>query len=183
MDTAPVRFEFHCDGGQKTLRFVHAIPKELVCRGQLVGDKNGTDGRFLETVTSILKSRERDCQEASSTSCESCGRTATSTLQHVLSWPNKVDDPVIGVYVCAVCERRECEMGLRQELGVIMGEITAHSSAGSWSQTRELVICQVCGKTAGVKKCGGCLVVGYCNKEHQRSDWKEHKKMCRRYSL
>ncbi|OAQ60799.1 MYND finger domain-containing protein [Purpureocillium lilacinum] len=159
MSTAPVRFEFHCDGGQKTLRFVHAIPKELVCRSQLVGDKSGSDVRPARAAT------------------------ATSTLQHVLSWPNKVDDPVIGVYVCAVCERRECEMGLRQELGVIMGEITAHSSAGSWSQTRELVICQVCGKTAGVKKCGGCLVVGYCNKEHQRSDWKEHKKMCRRYSL
>jgi hypothetical protein len=42
----------------------------------------------------------------------------------------------------------------------------------------EISTCKVCGKTAGIKRCGRCKAVGYCGKEHQKVDWKVHKKIC-----
>ncbi|KAH7176003.1 hypothetical protein EDB81DRAFT_30866 [Dactylonectria macrodidyma] len=42
----------------------------------------------------------------------------------------------------------------------------------------EILSCKVCRKTAGVKRCGRCKAVGYCGKEHQKADWKVHKKIC-----
>ena len=29
-------------------------------------------------------------------------------------------------------------------------------------------------------KCAACKSLGYCSREHQRSDWKVHKKVCQR---
>ncbi|KAI0361646.1 hypothetical protein OH77DRAFT_1417912 [Trametes cingulata] len=33
-----------------------------------------------------------------------------------------------------------------------------------------------------IKMCGGCKVMGYCSKECQKADWKEHKPICRQTS-
>jgi hypothetical protein len=33
---------------------------------------------------------------------------------------------------------------------------------------------------AAKRKCAACKSVGYCSREHQRSDWKAHKKVCQR---
>ncbi|KAK4071789.1 hypothetical protein Purlil1_13329 [Purpureocillium lilacinum] len=123
MATVPVRFEFYCDGGTEQLNFVHDIPQELLRRSHLTRENGAYDDRFMAAVTPILKVRAKDCQDASSISRENCGSRATDILQHVLSWLNKVEDPFIGVYVCAVCGRGECETMLRQELGVVMNEI------------------------------------------------------------
>jgi hypothetical protein len=40
--------------------------------------------------------------------------------------------------------------------------------------------CKICSSDG--KHCGGCRMVAYCNEEHQRSDWKNHKPHCRTYS-
>lgn len=32
----------------------------------------------------------------------------------------------------------------------------------------------------GSKTCGGCRLVGYCSKEHQRDDWPNHKQSCKK---
>lgn len=42
--------------------------------------------------------------------------------------------------------------------------------------------CQVC-KRAGtrsepLKRCSRCSCIFYCGKEHQKEDWKSHKKLC-----
>jgi hypothetical protein len=33
---------------------------------------------------------------------------------------------------------------------------------------------------AAKRKCAACKSLGYCSREHQRSDWKDHKKECQR---
>lgn len=183
MATLPVRFEFYCNGGEETLNFVHDIPHELVRQSQFVGEGNAYDNCFLAAVTPVLKARAQACQDASGTFCENCGSVATNILQHVMSWLNKTGDPFIRVYVCAVCEGGGgCEMELRQELGDIMAEMRRTPNKEPSTQCREVVMCKVCGETAGVKKCGGCRTVGYCSRDHQKGDWKVHKRACKRYT-
>ena len=41
----------------------------------------------------------------------------------------------------------------------------------------EKKLCAFCNKTAELK-CAGCYKVYYCNKEHQKLDWKNHDKNC-----
>lgn len=42
--------------------------------------------------------------------------------------------------------------------------------------------CNVCEKPA-LQKCGGCHSVHYCSREHQKADWKSHKKMCKPFKV
>ncbi|GAQ93002.1 hypothetical protein KFL_012430010 [Klebsormidium nitens] len=46
------------------------------------------------------------------------------------------------------------------------------------------VRCAVCGKKStsdeALERCSVCRAVCYCSKEHQKSDWKEHKKVCKK---
>lgn len=42
--------------------------------------------------------------------------------------------------------------------------------------------CEVCNKPAE-HKCGGCYNAFYCNKEHQKSGWKIHKKDCKPFKV
>ncbi|KAM4063285.1 MYND finger domain-containing protein [Hirsutella rhossiliensis] len=37
---------------------------------------------------------------------------------------------------------------------------------------------KICGTTARVKRCERCYAVAYCGREHQKADWKVHKKAC-----
>lgn len=39
--------------------------------------------------------------------------------------------------------------------------------------------CAICGVLENLKCCGKCRSVWYCNREHQTSDWKNHKKICK----
>ncbi|KAF4524592.1 hypothetical protein B566_EDAN008547 [Ephemera danica] len=38
--------------------------------------------------------------------------------------------------------------------------------------------CNVCGEAAA-QRCGACRNVAYCNREHQKKDWKTHKLLCK----
>lgn len=43
---------------------------------------------------------------------------------------------------------------------------------------RERQYCELCGKMENLMKCGRCRSSFYCSKEHQRQDWKQHKRVC-----
>ncbi|KAM4063380.1 MYND finger domain-containing protein [Hirsutella rhossiliensis] len=40
-------------------------------------------------------------------------------------------------------------------------------------------VCRVCGEMAGARRCSRCLTVAYCSRQHQKEDWKVHKKGCK----
>ncbi|CAI9730133.1 egl nine homolog 1-like [Octopus vulgaris] len=40
-------------------------------------------------------------------------------------------------------------------------------------------ICQLCGTFENLSLCGGCRNAWYCSQDHQKSDWKVHKKSCK----
>ncbi|KAK3093901.1 hypothetical protein FSP39_021615 [Pinctada imbricata] len=44
-------------------------------------------------------------------------------------------------------------------------------------------VCQLCGALENLMICGGCRSTWYCSKEHQRYDWKYHKKNCKTIKL
>lgn len=47
-------------------------------------------------------------------------------------------------------------------------------------KTNIRIECQLCGKMDNLMICGGCKRTWYCGKEHQKYDWKYHKKKCKR---
>lgn len=56
-------------------------------------------------------------------------------------------------------------------------------SARQWKASRSgmarmVLVCAVCDKREGAKVCQRCKVSAYCGKEHQKADWKAHKKIC-----
>lgn len=46
------------------------------------------------------------------------------------------------------------------------------------STREEIMPCSVCGKTESTKRCARCKSAAYCGEEHQKADWKTHKKSC-----
>jgi hypothetical protein len=46
----------------------------------------------------------------------------------------------------------------------------------------EAKACDVCGKEGELHKCGGCGRTRYCGKDCQKSDWKNHKEICKKTS-
>jgi hypothetical protein len=44
----------------------------------------------------------------------------------------------------------------------------------------DLLGCKICGKEGNLLRCSRCKLVKYCTKEHQLSDWPEHKLECAR---
>ncbi|XP_005090786.1 egl nine homolog 1 [Aplysia californica] len=44
----------------------------------------------------------------------------------------------------------------------------------------EVNVCQLCGALENLSLCGGCRGTWYCCKAHQRQDWKDHKRACKK---
>ncbi|KAJ8393238.1 hypothetical protein AAFF_G00063100 [Aldrovandia affinis] len=44
---------------------------------------------------------------------------------------------------------------------------------------RDRQYCELCGKMENLLKCGRCRNSFYCSKEHQKQDWKKHRRICK----
>ena len=137
---------------------------------------------FVNTIQPIMLEHEAACRVASNPKCQSCGSPTVKVLLTPMSWLHVVDEPFVNVFVDPVCNKSECEMQTRKQIQDMMAQIMADGQGvevgarGSGS-TREILPCRVCGETKAMK-CARCKIVAYCGKEHQKADWKVHKKIC-----
>ncbi|KAF4512820.1 hypothetical protein G6O67_000158 [Ophiocordyceps sinensis] len=129
----------------------------------------------------LMKEHESACRSAWGAICECCGRSATDILQSPISLLH-TDEARIIVWVIPLCGRGQCEVETRQEMQQMMEEMRqehgAHDESLGRAACTEVALCKVCGTTADVRRSGRCHAVAYCGKEHQKADWKVHKKAC-----
>jgi len=52
------------------------------------------------------------------------------------------------------------------------------SRPGMSSKAQTIPSCRICEKIEGSKFCQKCMTIAYCGKQHQKEDWKRHKKIC-----
>jgi hypothetical protein len=178
MTTCPVRIEFYC-GDAEQLKFTHNISCCLVGpEAQAARRDAGYVKRFTSVIMPIMKEHEEACRRASGLLCEICGSFSTGVLQSPMSWLHQVGDPFVGVWVNSVCGNSRCETQMRQEVQETMGEVIGEHQGQQELESVEVLRCRVCGKTEEMMRCARCKVVGYCGREHQKEDWKVHKRSC-----
>jgi MYND finger len=180
MAACPVRFEFYC--GEEELKYVHNVPRNLVTAGVQAAQKDAGYGNlFLNTLQPIIKEHEAACLANSNAFCENCGSPRVTALQTPMSWLQNVGDPFVAIWVNPVCGKDKCQTQVRQQVQEIMAEVVAEGQgrrAPGPSTSVEILACRICWKTEGTMRCGRCKVAAYCGREHQRADWKAHKKSC-----
>lgn len=136
---------------------------------------------FADAIMPIMKGHESACLAASNTQCENCGSPRTKILQTPCSWLHNVDGPFVSVWVHSICDKTECNIQTRQDIEDIMAELREESCRQRPMGPKtalEILPCQICGKTEATKRCARCKLVAYCGKEHQKVDWKVHRKIC-----
>jgi len=177
MATCPVRFDFNTEL-QGKLKYVHNVPRSLVTPTAQVAQRDPEYVKsFVAAIQPIMQEHEAACRAASNSKCQSCGSPAVKVLQTPMSWLHIVDEPFVNVWVNPVCNKSECEMRTRQQIQDMMMLITEEGAGGS-GNVAEILPCKVCGGTEKTMKCAQCKVVAYCGKEHQKADWKVHKRTC-----
>ena len=183
MATCRVRFNIQTDL-QGTLKYVHNIPRSLVTPNAQVMQRDPEYIKnFVAAIRPIMLEHEAACRAASVPKCRSCGSSTVKVLQTPMSWLHIVDEPFINVLVNPVCDKSECKVRTQQQILDMMAEVTAEVQEaeelyGILRNTVEILPCKVCGETENTKRCARCKVVVYCGKEHQKADWKVHKKIC-----
>ena len=183
MATCRVRFDFQTEL-LGTLKYVHNIPRSFVTPNAQVMQRDlEYIKNFVVAIRPIMLEHEDVCRAASNTKCQSCGSPTVKVLQTPMSWLHIVDEPFINVFVNPVCDKSECEIRTRQQIQDMIAEVTAEVQgaeelAGRLRNTVEILPCKVCGETEKAKRCARCKVVAYCGKEHQKADWKVHKRVC-----
>lgn len=178
MATRSVRFEFICENTSNKLVFHHNIPSHLITvESQSLQRSPAYVNSFLTAITPIMKVHEKDCRRASDPHCGNCGSPTVGILQTPMSFLQRLDEAFVSVFVHPICEKETCETQTRQEIQNIMAEV-GQESRNSSRGLKEILCCKICGRKEGMKRCGRCKAVAYCGRDHQKADWKLHRKTC-----
>ncbi|KAM4061850.1 MYND finger domain-containing protein [Hirsutella rhossiliensis] len=185
MATCNVSVEFWCEFGATELKYKHSIPKTLVTQVGQARPDDEASALFLQWIRPILREHEAACRKAAGARCESCGEVAKDILQSPISYLH-AERPFVVVVVSSFCGQEGCEIRARQEMqdtmaeaGQADGSMGAKQMQGQDAQSTEGKVCRVCGEMAGARRCSRCLAVAYCSRQHQKEDWKVHKKGCK----
>ncbi|XP_044718722.1 MYND finger domain-containing protein [Hirsutella rhossiliensis] len=184
MATCNVSVEFWCEFGATELKYKHSIPKTLVTQvGQARPNHEGS-ARFLQWIRPILREHEAACRKAAGVRCESCGGLAKEILQSPISYLH-AERPFVLVVVSSFCGQEGCEIRARQEMqdtmaeaGQADGSMGAKQMQGQDAQSTEEGLPGLW-RDGGARRCSRCLAVAYCSRQHQKEDWKVHKKGCK----
>lgn len=168
MATCRVRFEFLCIDSIRTLTFFHDLPRSLITTDQSNVARDTEYCRlFLAAVGPILKEHTAVSVEAAGGLCGICQSSSVTVLLTPTSLLYTAGDPLVRVLVDPICEKKRCEIRMRQEAqdamadaGDIGGDMLFCDSG--CIIPNELLICKVCGEMEGAKKCftvSGCSML------------------------
>ncbi|KAM4061382.1 MYND finger domain-containing protein [Hirsutella rhossiliensis] len=167
MATCNVSVEFWCEFGATELKYKHSIPKTLVTQVGQARPDDEASALFLQWIRPILREHE----------------AATFYRARYRTYMQR---PFVVVVVSSFCGQEGCEIRARQEMqdtmaeaGQADGSMGAKQMQGQDAQSTEGKVCRVCGEMAGARRCSRCLAVAYCSRQHQKEDWKVHKKGCK----
>lgn len=186
MATTSVLFQFHWAYGNSTkpvLEARHQISTSAVLQkpeGQLPQDP---DAFYLFQLTAgpMIFSHTMELVQAAARSnitCVLCAQPSTTiTCALAPGWDN-ASNLFVKIDVFTLCPKEECKHGFtkRVQATIDTGEDLDIQRASIAKH------CPICFANEGLKFCQRCKVTAYCGKEHQKEDWKEHKKSCEKWA-
>lgn len=185
MANRTVSVKFWCDFGATELEYRHSIPKTLIMQAGRAQPSSEYSRRFLEWIGPIFKEHEASCRKIAEAYCEGCSNPAKDILQSPMSFLH-AETPFVLVVVSWFCGQEECEIRMREEMqdtvagmGKTDRSTGPRQKQGQEPESTEGKVCRVSGETAGARWCSRCQAVAYCGREHQKADWKAHKKGCK----
>lgn len=137
--------------------------------------------RLIPAVTSMLSAYQTECNTkiiSAGSICVNCEDKAITAFPRPISFLHltaveREEGPLIRVYVIPLCKKSGCK---RQAIA-INDDIMDRTLEEQKAQVAPGKRCP-CGVSVGTKACAKCKVASYCGKEHQKRDYKEHKKIC-----
>jgi len=179
-----------------TVHFIYAVDSEIydttilraevsihnaimaIARAQEQGNSNGASKHVAaEELAAQVSKFERQCVENAPPKCKHCPGKTTYVHQRVMSEFADQQNPIVRVICSPICsENSQCHAKVRQDVEDRMAR--ANKIGGPDNPAVRFIFCKLCGKSEGAKKCGKCLAVAYCCREHQITDWPEHKRVC-----
>ncbi|KAH7073824.1 hypothetical protein BKA63DRAFT_41061 [Paraphoma chrysanthemicola] len=126
---------------------------------------------YHDTMRGITILHQAECNEKRDSDCCECDSPSTTTLLCPASYLHLADDPMVYITVVPVCGELACERAARVHMAAMW---RTHDTPDA----SRMYACVVCGQTDKLMNCASCKVTMYCGKEHQRTDWKAHKRMC-----
>lgn len=175
MATRTINFEFVPMGARGVDKWntAHAVPTSLFAPLD-VQRTSAHKAHTIPAINGIASSYQAICdKKISASTCIVCDSKPVLALLRPTAFLHLDDDPRVHVYTIPICKKKTC----REEAIHVNDDIMDKTVAEGVEKLSMGRFC-VCGKSEGTMRCSRCKVSSYCCQEHQRQDWKAHKKIC-----
>lgn len=137
--------------------------------------------RLIPAIDSTLLDYQNECNAkitSADPACVNCEDKAIIAFLRPISFLHltaveREDGPFIRVYMIPLCKKPDC----KRQAAAINEDIMDRTLEEQKAQVEPGKRCP-CGVSVGTKACAKCKVACYCGKEHQKRDYREHKKIC-----